>query len=97
MEEEEEGEWGGTTLWRKRGRGVLTPCGGRGRAGEGWYNRVEEEGDGERCGVQCHLQCTVTSSAVSLEMYYLYSKCLHLAVMINSLIILPFFFEDTSP
>ena len=50
MEEEGEGERGGTTLWRKREevRGVVPPCGGRRRAGEGWYHRVEEEGEGER-------------------------------------------------
>ena len=31
------GERGGTTVWRKRerGRGVVPPCGGRGRGGEG--------------------------------------------------------------
>ena len=34
-------------------------------------------------------ECSLTCSAVSLAVYYLYSKCLYLAVMINSLIILP--------
>ena len=38
MEEEGEGERGGTTVWRKRERG------------EGWYHRVEEEGEEERGG-----------------------------------------------
>ena len=48
VEEEGEGERGGTTVWRKRekGRGVVPPCGGRGRRGEGWYQRVEEGGEG---------------------------------------------------
>ena len=43
---------GGTTVWRRReeGRGVVPPCGGRGRGGEGWYHRVEEEGEEERGG-----------------------------------------------
>ena len=52
VEEEGEGERGGTTVWRKRerGRGVVPPCGGRVRGGEGWYHRVEEEGGGERGG-----------------------------------------------
>ena len=42
------GKRGGTTVWRKRerGKGVVPPCGGRGRGGEGWYHRVEEEGEG---------------------------------------------------
>ena len=35
MEEEGEGERGGTTVWRRREerRGVVPPCGGRGRGG----------------------------------------------------------------
>ena len=35
VEEEGGGERGGTTVWRKRekGRGVVPPCGGRGRGG----------------------------------------------------------------
>ena len=48
MEEEGEGERVGTTLWWKREevRGVVPPCGGRGRRGEGWCHGVEEEGVG---------------------------------------------------
>ena len=43
VEEEGAGERGGATVRRKseRGRGVVPPCGGRVR-----------EGEGERCGVQ---------------------------------------------
>ena len=31
---------------RERGRGVVPPCGGGGRRGEGWCHREEEEGEG---------------------------------------------------
>ena len=61
MEDEGEGERGGTTEWRKRERGgptvwrkrerergVVPPCGGVGRGGEGWSHREEDEGEGER-------------------------------------------------
>ena len=38
------GERGGTTVWRKRerGRGVVPPCGGRGRGGEGRLLGISE-------------------------------------------------------
>ena len=52
MEEEGERERGGPTVRRKRerGRGVVPPCGGRGRRGERWSHREEEEAEGERGG-----------------------------------------------
>ena len=45
VEEEGAGERGGATVRRKRkrGRGVVPPCGGSGRGGEGWCHPVEEE------------------------------------------------------
>ena len=51
MEEEGEGERGGTTVWRKRerGRGVVPPCGGRGRGGRSGTTvwRKRDRGRGE--------------------------------------------------
>ena len=62
MEEEGEGERGGTTVWRKRerGRGVVPPCGRRGRGGEEWYHRVE--GEGRLLGISEITTCLIRGS-----------------------------------
>ena len=57
VEEEGEEERGGTTVWRKRerGRGVVPPCGGRVREGEGAGVECSDTCSAVSLAVQCHL------------------------------------------
>ena len=62
------GERGGPTVWRRReeGRGVVPPCGGRGRGGRSGTTvwRMRDGGEGRLSGISEITTCLIRGSMV---------------------------------